>query len=141
MPKYPIFRGIEDPMVHALLAVLVGCDACPGGVKGKGPKAVHELIWKHSNLSGKQLQDELAKDISAMAGAFVNDPTAVLCIAKLLLYEMTHDGYIHDSPVELEEYLEDWMTFISPSCFSLSHPFFFVCLCYSLACFSAVTST
>jgi hypothetical protein len=81
-PSYPIFSGVEDPMVRALLAALVGCDACPGGVKGKGPKVAHGLLRKHSNLSGKQLHDELAKDISTMKGSFVNDPAAVICMAK-----------------------------------------------------------
>lgn len=77
-------------------------------MKNKGPKAAYELVRKHSDLSGKKLHDELAKDISTMAGSFVNDPAVVLCIAKSLLYERTHDGYIHDSPVELEPYLEDF---------------------------------
>jgi hypothetical protein len=30
-PSYPIFSSVKDPMVRALLAVVVGCDACPGG--------------------------------------------------------------------------------------------------------------
>ena len=36
VPKYPMFDGVADPMA-------VGCDACPGGVDGIGPKKAMEL--------------------------------------------------------------------------------------------------
>jgi 5'-3' exonuclease len=87
-PDYPIFSGIDDPLVRALLAVLVGCDACPGGVKNKGPKAAYELVRKHSKLSGKELHDELAKDISKMTGTFVNDPA----VTRQKNWSVEHDG-------------------------------------------------
>jgi hypothetical protein len=43
-----------------------------------------------------------------MKGAIVKDKDAVLCLAKSILYEKTHDGYVHLSPTESEEYLADF---------------------------------
>jgi hypothetical protein len=63
VPTYPIFSGVVDPMVRALLALYVGCDNCPGGVVGQGPKAASKLITKYSNLSGPTLHDKLAEAI------------------------------------------------------------------------------
>jgi 5'-3' exonuclease len=77
-------------MVRALIALLVGCDACPGGVSQKGPKVAFNLLKKHSNLSGEALHDKLAAEISSMKGAVVKDKAAVLCLAKSFLYETTN---------------------------------------------------
>ena len=103
VPTYPIFSGVDDPMVRALLALLVGCDACPGGVKGKGPMVAFKLLKKYGNkLSGGALHEKLADDISTMKGASVDDKDAALCLAKSLLYKKTNDGYIHNSPIFLQ---------------------------------------
>ena len=133
-PNYPIFSGVQDPMTRALMAMVVGCDACPGGVVGAGPKAASDLIAKHSGLSGDALHLALAEDISKMKGATVVERDAVLCLAKSMLYEKTNTGYIHDEPAVLEKYLEE---FASPNtevidgpriatckgCSGISHPF------------------
>ena len=108
VPQYPVFSGIVDPMIRALLAMLVGCDACPGGVNNKGPKAALELLKKHDALSGPDLHTALAQDISTMAGAVVKDKDAVLCLAKSILYEKTGRGYVHGPPDMLERYLADF---------------------------------
>jgi len=105
-PDYPIFSGVNDPMVRALMAVLVGCDACPGGVVGAGPKVASSLLEKHSKLSGQVLHNALADNISKMKGATVTDKYAILCLAKSMLYEKTNNGYVHDKPAILEQYLE-----------------------------------
>jgi hypothetical protein len=73
-------------MVRALIALLVGCDACPGGVSQKRPKAAFSLLKKHSNLSREALHDKLAAKISSMRGAVVKDKAAILCLAKSFLY-------------------------------------------------------
>jgi 5'-3' exonuclease len=44
--KYPMFDGVADPKAIALLAMAVGCDACPGGVDGIGPKKAMELYTR-----------------------------------------------------------------------------------------------
>ena len=109
-PSYPIFSGVKDPMVRALAAMVVGCDACPKGVAGSGPKDAYELLRKHSNKSGTELHQALAHDISSMKGSSVKDKDAVLCLAESLLYEKTHDGgYVHGAPpLELGRYLEEF---------------------------------
>ena len=43
-----------------------------------------------------------------MKGAIVKDRDTVLCLSKSILYQKTHDGYVHGSPTELEEYLADF---------------------------------
>ena len=89
-------------MVCALSAMVLGYDACPGGVKDSGPKAVTDFLKKHSKLSGATLHDKLAEEISSMKGAVVTDKDAVLCLAKSLLFEKTNNGYVHGAPVVLE---------------------------------------
>jgi hypothetical protein len=89
--------------------LLVGCDACPGRVKSKGPKVAYSLVnKKYSKLSSEALHHALANEISTMKGATVKYAAAVLHFANSLLYEKTNDGYIHESPVELEQYLADF---------------------------------
>lgn len=134
-PGYPAFSGVDDPMVRALIALLVGCDACPGGVSQKGPKAAFSLLKKHSNLSGEALHDKLAAEISSMRGAVVKDKAAVLCLAKSFLYETTNNGYVHGQPpATLERYLAEFKaedtvlvdgptTTICKGCSGTSHPF------------------
>ena len=98
-PSYPIFSGVKDPMVRALAAMVVGCDACPKGVVGSGPKDAHELLSRHSDKSGTELHEELAREIAGMKGSTVIDKDAVLCLAQSLVFEKTHDGgYVHGTP-------------------------------------------
>ena len=100
IPTLPIFSGISDPMTRALLAIVVGCDACPGGVVGLGPKAASKLFEQHSELSGPTLHNTLAEAISNMSGAIVKDKCAVLCLAKSIMYERANSRYdVHKSPM------------------------------------------
>jgi hypothetical protein len=79
IPAYPIFSSIEDPLVHALTAMFVGCDACPNGrVEGTGPKVAKDSLDKHYNLSGVELHDVLAEAIRMMKGPIVKDKDAIL---------------------------------------------------------------
>jgi 5'-3' exonuclease len=80
--------------------VLLGCDACPNGVEGAGPKVAKDLLDKYCYLSGVMLHDALAEAISTMKGAIVKDKESVLCLAKSILYEKTNDGWIHGRPTE-----------------------------------------
>jgi hypothetical protein len=78
---------------------------------------VKDLLDKPCNLSGVELHDALAEAISMMKGAIVKDKNAILlCLAKSILYEKMHDGYLHGSPTMLEKYLADFdandMTFL-----------------------------
>jgi len=43
-PKFPLFCGEPDPMFRALLCVALGCDVNPGGIKGFGPKTIHDIV-------------------------------------------------------------------------------------------------
>jgi hypothetical protein len=108
IPSYPIFSGVEDPMVRALSAVVVGCDACPGGVSNQGAAATDRLLKKHDDKSGTHLHRSLAREISGMKGSPLSTEEAVMCVAESLLYEKTNDGgYVHGNrPRELCKYLE-----------------------------------
>jgi hypothetical protein len=102
IPEHPVFSGVNNPKVRALIAMVLGCDACPGGVIGSGPKTVSVLLKKHSDLSGNNLHDALAEEISSMNDAIVKDKHAVLCLARSILYEKTNNGYVHGKPAILE---------------------------------------
>jgi len=108
VPDYPIFSGVKDPMVRALLSVCIGCDAVPGGVKGMGPKATSELISRYNALPGPILHNKLADDIRNAKDAVISEGEAVLCLAKSLLYEKTNNGYMYGAPDELERFIEDF---------------------------------
>ena len=43
-PKYPLFDGVKDPQIRALIAIALGCDALPGGVPGLGASSLHNLL-------------------------------------------------------------------------------------------------
>ena len=47
VPTYPIFNGVNDPIARALIAMMLGCDACPGGIKGFGPRAAFDMLVAH----------------------------------------------------------------------------------------------
>ena len=55
-PKHPIFEGITDMRTRILIAVIIGCDVCPGGVNGIGPSKVEEKM--------KQIQSSCSHDMS-----------------------------------------------------------------------------
>jgi hypothetical protein len=61
IPEHPVFSGVNDPMVRTLTAMVLGCDACLGGVIGSGPKTVSVLLKKHSDLSGDVLHDAFGR--------------------------------------------------------------------------------
>jgi hypothetical protein len=42
--KYPIFEGVEDRRLHALLAIFLGCDVCVKGLPGVGAKKMNDII-------------------------------------------------------------------------------------------------
>ena len=96
VPKYPIFSGVNDPMVQALAGLFVSCDPCPKGVIGSGAKVTYELLQKYANKSSSELYDALAHNICQMNGSSLKDNTAVLCLADSILYKKTNNGgYVH----------------------------------------------
>ena len=44
VPKHPIFEGIADTRIRARIAVIIGCDVCPGVFKGIGPSHVDNKL-------------------------------------------------------------------------------------------------
>ena len=92
VPKYPIFSGVEDPMVQALVGIVTGCNPCPKGVIGSGPKVAYELLQKYPNKLGIMLHETLAEDICKMASSSVRDKATVLCLAQSVLYEKMNGG-------------------------------------------------
>jgi hypothetical protein len=58
VPKFPIYSGVVDPMVRMLLALYVGCDACPGGVEGMSPNVAYENeTYSAAAHSGRALHE------------------------------------------------------------------------------------
>jgi hypothetical protein len=58
-PKHPVFEGVEDRKLRALIGVIVGCDVSPGGVKNVGPsKVTNKLKAIRENESEKSLYEQ-----------------------------------------------------------------------------------
>lgn len=92
--------------VHCWL-LLVGCDACPGRVKSKGPKVAYSLVnKKYSKLSSEALHHALANKISTMKGATVKYAAAVLHFANSLLYDKTMMGMYMNLQLSLSSTLQ-----------------------------------
>ena len=83
VPLYPVFNGVKDPIVRALIAMMLGCDACPGGIPGIGPKRafeIHQEFNAKSCQSVQQLHEDLATLISKTPRAPIKDHRAILCL-------------------------------------------------------------
>ena len=123
-PEYPIFEGIVDMKTRILIAVIIGCDVCPGGVKGIGPQKVDEKIKqiqssRSSDMPTVPMYDELLKwaiEIQGSKPQYNEDIITTLVYA--VLYEPTNklpmDGvlvsrtYMLDEPTYLPKYLEEF---------------------------------
>ena len=106
-PKYPLFSGVHNPKIRALIALALGCDALPGGVPGVGAKSLHDLLGT-CNLDSSGMYVELASKITSQKKAVIRDPQALLCLANSLIYEKTTSeiGYMYDPPASIEKYNE-----------------------------------
>lgn len=60
-PKHPIFEGITDMKTRILIAVIIGCDVCPGGVGGIGPQKVEEKMKQISDMPEVSIYEALMK--------------------------------------------------------------------------------
>eukprot|EP00957_Ditylum_brightwellii_P100747 7678910-Ditylum_brightwellii.AAC.1 len=111
-PDYPAFNGVHGQLVRALLAMTVGCDTCPGGVKGCGPKVASKLLLKHNDKVDTSLHNALATDIANLNNAPIKDKDATLCLCRSIIFEKTGDGehdYVYGiAPEILEKFNEEF---------------------------------
>ena len=82
-PKFPLFDGVTDPKMRALIALALGCDALPGGVPGVGASSLHNLLSTCSNSS--EMHVELAIKLATQKKALIKEPNALLCLANSLV--------------------------------------------------------
>ena len=103
-PKFPLFDGVNDPKMRALIAIALGCDALPGGVPGVGAASLSNLLTMCSNHV--LIHEKFAEILCEQRRAIVKDPQALLCIAHSLLYEKTNSdyGYMFGAPIMIEQY-------------------------------------
>ena len=103
-PKFPLFDGVTDPNMRALIALALGCDALPGGVPGVGASSLHNILSTCNNSSEAHV--ELATKLANQKKALVKEPKALLCLANSLVYEKTKSdvGYMHGIPTSIEKY-------------------------------------
>ena len=59
IPKHPIFEEIIDTRIRALIVVIIGCDVCPGGVKGIGLSHVDNKL---KYINGKDIDTETERN-------------------------------------------------------------------------------
>jgi len=109
-PKYPLFDGMKNHLLRALIAVALGSDAWPGGIRSFGPKAADDALKAIDNMySDDDERNELfLSKLVEYAGCDVKDKSAILCFAQSLIYETSTVGYIHGPPRELYTYLEEF---------------------------------
>lgn len=107
-PKFPLFDGVADHKMRALIALALGCDALPGGIPGIGASSLHNLIVTCNCSSEGHV--ELATKLAAQKKALLKDPNALLCLANSLVYEKTTSdvGYMHGIPVTIENYNKEF---------------------------------
>jgi len=109
-------------MFRALLCVALGCDVNPGGIKGFGPKTIHDIVknipQSHTVPHAERI-DHFLKAIVSYKGkksAATINKQALVTFAKALIYETCNvEGddratriYLYDKPTELEEYLDEF---------------------------------
>jgi hypothetical protein len=109
---HPLFDGVTDHVLRALIAVGLGCDAWSGGIFNfRGPKsAVDELerLAAHS-LSDSEQNDTFAAALAKDLSSAVKGKEPMLCFAQLLPFEKcSFGGYIHDPLLRLYKYVEEF---------------------------------
>jgi hypothetical protein len=123
-PKFPLFDGVIDQKMRALIAIALGCDALPGGVPGVGAASLSNLLkmCQHHVL----IHQKFAEILCEQKRAIVKDPEALLCIAHSLLYEKTNSecGYMFGVPFIIEQYNE---AFAAPETKLIDGPLVRVC--------------
>ena len=125
-PKFPLFDGVHDPKVRALIAIGLGCDAFPGGVPGLGPSSLHNLLEGCETEGAGIHHEQLAMKLCVQKRAVVKDARAILCIANSLMYEKTNSevGYMYDVPQAIELYNK---AFAAPMTQVIDGPAFLEC--------------
>ena len=103
-PKFPLFDGVKDPKMRALIAIALGCDALPGGVPGVGAASLSNLLKMCQDHP--LIHEKFAEILCKQRRAIFKDPQALLCIAHSLLYEKTNldSGYMFGAPIMIEQY-------------------------------------
>ena len=132
VPPHPVFEGITDMKTRALIAVIIGCDVCPGGVDGIGPKVVDdklkEMKEKNKNedtgSNNVSVYDELMKWAVEKSKPRKNeDPQfneeVLTTFVNAIIYEPTNElgtdnrfvdnrTYMKDVPTHLPQYLSEF---------------------------------
>ena len=107
-----VFNDVADPIARALIAMMLGCDACPGGLPKIGPQKALKIFEKFKGKSGEHLHEELATAMSNVPNAPIKDPQAILCLCHSMVYEKTGQGdcdYVHgEAPKRLHKFNSDF---------------------------------
>ncbi len=101
-PRLPLFDGVDNPKIRALLAIALGCYILPEGVPGLRASNLNNIL--KSNQKPMEDSHKLAKMLCQHRKSVVKDPQALLCIVNLLLYKKTNSdkGYIFGAPMSIE---------------------------------------
>ncbi len=78
--KYPLFNGVKDRQIRALIAIALCCDA----LQYLGASSLHNLL-KTCNQNGLHgFHFEFATKLATQKKALINDPHSLLCKANSL---------------------------------------------------------
>ena len=108
-PPSLVLDTMEDPLSHSLLAVVMGCDVYPGGIKWFGTTDAMKIknnVLLLPNIEEKRNKIiDLNLDLEKRKDGELSR-ASLLCYARAILYELTIDGYIFDKPPTLDSFLD-----------------------------------
>jgi len=112
-PEFPLFSGEGDPLFRACIAVILGCNVYPGGVKGIGPAKLNNML---RTLKTQQNNNILDKLLMAIAKNDDDDHAALETLSMAFCYEPSNDEdkanispvYLYEKPTMFTEYLSEY---------------------------------
>jgi hypothetical protein len=117
-PQWPIYEGVLNYRLRALISVIIGCDVCPGGLPGWNLKKMATELAKLKSTSSSDADDDALVYYTLLGYAVKSGPfteEVLTCFIDAIVYQPTNilgwEGprtYIYSEPLQLPEYLKEF---------------------------------
>jgi hypothetical protein len=101
----PIFEGVKSRKLRALMMVALGCDVYKPGIKGVGPKTLHDQIEKlkaKMDVNSRENEDKFFDQLLTHVGKKTHLGTNVIhTFVKGIIYEPTNYVSIGDASLDM----------------------------------------
>ena len=101
----PIFEGVKSRKLRALMMVALGCDVYKPGIKGVGPKTLHDQIKKlkaKMDVNSRENEDKFFDQLLTHVGKKTHLGTNVIhTFVKGIIYEPTNYVSIGDALLDM----------------------------------------